>query len=70
MNRLGNRPAQSKAKLRRTEAMIKVRSQSFLQEGGVNLIHGVSKGDRSIVRKKLCIFLVVFNKHHHFRVQP
>ena len=48
--------------------MIKMCCQSFLQEGGVNLIHGVSKGDRSIVRKELGIFLIVFNKHNHLRV--
>ena len=68
MDRLGNGPARSKAKLRGAEAMIKMCCQSFLQEGGIDFIHGVSKRDRSIVRKELCIFLIVFNKHNHFGV--
>ena len=68
MNRLGDRPARSKAKLRRTKAVIEMCRQSFLKEGSINLVHSVSEGDRSIVREKLCVLLIIFHKHDHFGV--
>ena len=68
MNRLGDGPARSKPKLGRAKAVIKVRCQSFLKEGGINLIHSVSKGDRSIIGEKFCVFLIVLDKHDYFGV--
>ena len=68
MNGLCNRAARSKAKLRGAEAVIEVGCQSFLKERSINFIHGVSKGDRAIVRKELCVFLVILNQHDHFGV--
>ena len=68
MNRLGDRPARSKATLCRTKAVVERCRQSFLKEGSINLIHSVSGGDRSIVREELCVLLIIFYKHDYFGV--